>query len=98
MDGPFLLWFVAAPPTSPKLLAEALQVNGPYQARWPVLNKDDHLATQYYHAYRYLCPISYMGHHQGGVLSTTQNKGKHKPLTGISWVGHGLYTGGKTNF
>jgi len=54
MDG-FLVGRGGRTQTSPNALAEALHVHGPYKAVGLVLNRDDHLAPQYYHAYRYLC-------------------------------------------
>jgi protein-tyrosine kinase len=62
IDG--VLVVVAAHKTSPKLLAEALHVMDPARLVGLVLNKDDHLAPQYYHAYRYYAQ-SPNGHHQG---------------------------------
>lgn len=62
MDG--FLVVVAAHQTSPKLLAEALHVMDPAKLVGLVLNKDDHLAPHYDHAYRYYAQ-SPNGHHQG---------------------------------
>jgi len=62
MDG--FLVVVAAHQTSPKLLAEALHIMDPTKLVGLVLNRDDHLAPQYYHAYRYYAQ-SPNGHHQG---------------------------------
>jgi capsular exopolysaccharide synthesis family protein len=62
IDG--FLVVVAAHKTSPKLLAEALHVMDSAKLVGLVLNKDDHLAPQYYHAYRYYAQ-SPNGHHKG---------------------------------
>jgi capsular exopolysaccharide synthesis family protein len=51
IDG--FLVVVAAHKTPPKLLADALHVIDPAKLVGLVLNKDDHLAAQYYQTYRY---------------------------------------------